>query len=299
MKSFSLLAVVIVMALVWLSCGEGIGPLSPMSDQGVQPSGKPHFLSATVTKGSRNPAVTIPVHAVQVADNVFDLGHAVDVDGTPVQGFMIIHPKDGFAKPSGSPGGGKKDKGGGGGESTCFAFMAKGAKWKTVEPWIVNPTNTTGLSGSFVFSNLGADIQKWEDASGINILGDGSSTTATLVADTQSPDDNNEVYFADVSSSGAIAVTIVWGVFGGPPFNRRLVEWDQVYDDVDFDWSAAGEAGKMDFENIASHEIGHALGMGHPSDDCTEETMYRFAGTGEIKKRDLNAGDIAGINELY
>lgn len=77
------------------------------------------------------------------------------------------------------------------------------------------------------------------------------------------------------------------------------MEWDQVYDDVDFDWSDNGEAGKMDFEEIATHELGHAVGLGHPEDSCTEETMYRYASLGETKKRDLNTGDIAGIATLY
>jgi hypothetical protein len=39
--------------------------------------------------------------------------------------------------------------------------------------------------------------------------------------------------------------------------------------------------------------------MGHPTDTCVNETMYRFASEGETKKIDLNAGDIAGINDLY
>ena len=55
----------------------------------------------------------------------------------------------------------------------------------------------------------------------------------------------------------------------------------------------------MDFENIATHEIGHSVGMGHPPDECIDETMYRFADYGETGKRDLNSGDIAGINDLY
>jgi len=42
-----------------------------------------------------------------------------------------------------------------------------------------------------------------------------------------------------------------------------------------------------------------AAGLGHPDDSCTEETLYRFAAFGETKKRTLNTGDIAGINELY
>ena len=55
----------------------------------------------------------------------------------------------------------------------------------------------------------------------------------------------------------------------------------------------------MDFENIATHELGHTVGMGHPSDYCTEETMFRFASAGETKKQTLEAGDIAGISKLY
>ncbi len=97
-----------------------------------------------------------------------------------------------------------------------------------------------------------------------------------------------------------IGVTIVWGFFRGAPRNRELVEWDMVFDDDHFEWGFdVADPTKMDFENIATHEIGHAAGMGHPDSTCTEETMYAFADFGETKKRDLNAGDIAGISELY
>lgn len=252
---------------------------------------QPNRVPATNNKAKEPVPVVIPANAVEVADGVFSLGTARDIDGRIVEGFMFVDYKKENAKPPWA--------GGGGGATKCFSFLAKGAKWKQLEPWIANPNNTRGLANDFVFNNLGLDIQKWEDASLINILGDGSTTTTTLIADTSSPDGQNEVYFGDVDSAGAIAVTIVWGFFSGPPSLRELVEWDQVYDQVDFDWSNTGEAGKMDFENIATHEIGHSVGMGHSPDECIEETMYRFASAGETKKRDLNAGDIAGINELY
>jgi hypothetical protein len=253
----------------------------------AQPPGKERV--AAESKGGA--VVTIPSHAIEVAPGMFSLGQGVDVDGSIVEGYVIYHHKSGHKSGPGAGG----DPGG----STCFAFLANGAKWKSVEPWVVNPENGEGLSDSFVLSNLALDIQKWEVESGADILGDGSLTASILVADTSSPDNVNEVYFGDVDGSGAIAVTIVWGVFRGPPGQRGLVEWDQVYDDVDFNWSSAGEANKMDFENIAVHELGHAVGMGHPGDDCTEESMFRFASEGETKKRDLNAGDIAGIQDLY
>lgn len=234
----------------------------------------------------------LPANAVQVADNLYSLGTAFDKkSGKQVEGYAIIHRKDGAAK----SGNAKRTA------TACYGFLAKDAKWKGApESWIVNPVNTRGLEPAFVFDTLAAGITKWEDAAGFNILGNGATTDATLVADTSVPDNQNEVYFADIDGSNTIAVTIVWGIFGGPPSNRQLVEWDQVYDDVTFDWSMSGEAGKMDFENIATHELGHSVGMGDLyTSSCIDETMYGYASTGEIKKQTLNAGDIIGINKLY
>ena len=73
-----------------------------------------------------------------------------------------------------------------------------------------------------------------------------------------------------------------------------------VMNDPDYTWGdAAVNNALMDLQNIITHEEGHALGLAHPSDICTEETMYRFATNGETKKRDLNTGDIAGVKNLY
>lgn len=251
---------------------------------------KPNFVA--VDNPSRN-SFKIPAHAVQISEGVFSLGAARDVDGRLVQGFMFIHDKRENAKPAGAGGSSKG--------SACYAFLSKGAKWKTVEPYIVDPSNAAVLDEGFVRSNLAFDIQKWETAAGanINILGDENVSGVVNRTNIGNLNGKNEVVFANVGSSGAIAVTIVWGIFSGPVMGRELVEWDQVYDDADFGWSSSGQAGKMDFENIATHELGHSVGMGHPSSGCTEETMYAFASFGETKKRDLNTGDIAGINVLY
>lgn len=233
----------------------------------------------------------LPANIVQVADDVYSLGAAFDKkSGEQVEGYAFIHRKDGVVKP-----GAAKTK-----AIVCYGFLAKDAKWKVVEPWIVSPANSRGLDTTFVFENLAGNIAKWENAAMFDILGDGIITDVTLSADTVSPDSQNEIYFADIADSDTIAITIVWGVFGGPSFNRRLVEWDQVYDDATFDWSMAGEPEKMDFENIATHEIGHSVGMGDLyNSSCTGETMYGYAAFAETIKRDLNNGDILGINKLY
>ena len=103
----------------------------------------------------------------------------------------------------------------------------------------------------------------------------------------------------NLGPTDTIAYTIVWGIFIGPPQGRELVEWDATFNTAYLFGNFDGTATLMDYQNIATHEFGHALGLAHPDDTCTEETMYRFADFNETKKRDLNSGDIAGINDLY
>lgn len=254
------------------------------------------------TASLKTPGTTKTLVLPPAADSspVIFLGTALDpATGQQVEGWAIIHRQ---TNPAGSSGAKPR-------ASICYSYLAKGAKWRTVEPWIVNPANTRGLEGTTVFGVLSGGVSKWEDATdgvvgnggGVDVLGPGSTTTAALAADTVSPDGQNEVYFADISDANAIAVTVVWGIFSGPLSGRQLVEWDQVYDDTTFDWSAeaAGVAGKMDFDNIATHELGHSLGMSDLYNTCVEETMYGYSAAAETKKRDLNLGDITGVNALY
>lgn len=255
---------------------------------------------------AKNPVV-IPAHAVEVAPGVFYLGKALD-KGRVVEGYaMFVKPGtecgNGICEPSENARKCPEDCTGEDPEepdtSSCYTFLARGAKWKSVEDYIVDPVNTRGLDGEFVRDNLVEDIGKWETEAGVDILGN-EITGIVDGADLESPDNKNEVMFADVDYEGAIAVAIIWGYFGGPPPFRELVEWDMVFDDVDFDWSAAGEVDKMDFENIATHELGHAVGLGDLyNSGCSEQTMYGYAEFGETKKQTLESGDTTGIQKLY
>lgn len=71
--------------------------------------------------------------------------------------------------------------------------------------------------------------------------------------------------------------------------------------DTDFTWGdATTNPAVMDLQNIATHELGHGVGLGDLYDTvCIDETMYGYSTEGETSKRDLNAGDIVGIQELY
>jgi hypothetical protein len=235
--------------------------------------------SAGASTANARPA--LPPGAVQVADGVYSLGTRT-VHGKQLQGFAFVDR---------ARAGGNAKKGG----SSCFAYLARDTRWLGAEPWSVDDSNAP-ISGMATL--LAKDVGTWEGAAGADILGNGS-VDRSYDANTSTVDDRNGAEFAPIADAGVIAVTYTWGVFGGPPQGRQLVEWDMVFDSDSFAWSTTGATNAMDFENIATHELGHAMGLGHPSNTCTEETMYAFASLGETKKRDLNAGDVQGIDGLY
>jgi len=203
----------------------------------------------------------LPANATQIARDIYDLGTGMH-DGEQIRGYAFIHRKDEAARPSNPGGGNKKDNTSG---STCYTFIGNGAKWKTAEDYIIDSTNLSGMSQSYVENGITTATGLWEnEVPGVNIFGNHVAGTVDG-ADTSTPlDDKNEIYFADIidpaiDSNNTIAVTVVWGVFTGPTRNRRLVEWDQVYNEAFTFGDASSNTGIMDFLGIAAHEVGHAI----------------------------------------
>jgi hypothetical protein len=55
--------------------------------------------------------------------------------------------------------------------------------------------------------------------------------------------------------------------------------------------------GEVDMQNVITHEAGHFLGLGHSN--VSSATMASHGWVGEIKKRDLDPDDIAGLCAIY
>ena len=238
-------------------------------------------VAAVAAPGGSGSRPAVPPGAVEIAPDVYYLGKR-NANGVEVEGIAVVHRARADRKPGGGGGG-------------CFTYLASGAKWLSAEPWSVD---ASGAPVSGMASLMTTDVGTWETAAGADIFGNGASDSS-YDAVTSDVDERNGAEFGPIADAGVIAVTYTWGIFGGPPKNRQLVEWDMIFDSDSFSWSTNGAAGAMDFRNIDTHELGHAMGLGHPSGSCAEETMYAFASLGETKKRDLNAGDVAGINGLY
>ena len=107
--------------------------------------------------------------------------------------------------------------------------------------------------------------------------------------------DGHNVVSWDYPEEDYIGVCCTWYIAS----TGEIVECDIVFNDY-YTWSSTGEPGKMDIQNIATHEFGHTLNLGdlYGSGD-TEKTMYGYGSAGETKKRTLHQDDIDGICYIY
>lgn len=160
--------------------------------------------------------------------------------------------------------------------SACAALM--GPKWATpATTYRVDAAVPTAWSPV-----LQTAAQSWTNA--------GSKFAFSLNA--SSP---HLVALGDLGAGGPLASTRVEYYQS----SQQLVKFSMTFN-TRYTWSTTGEAGKFDVQGVATHELGHALGLTHPSAAaCSEETMWASAGTGETKKRSLEAGDKDGVTSLY
>ncbi|MFQ6105069.1 MAG: matrixin family metalloprotease [Candidatus Glassbacteria bacterium] len=104
-------------------------------------------------------------------------------------------------------------------------------------------------------------------------------------------DGYNQLSWDPAPINDYIAVTYNYGWFY---INETDISFNSNYL-----WNCEGNPSwnEMDVQNIATHELGHSLGLGHTS--YYNATMYAYADYGETKKRSLHWDDIDGIEYLY
>jgi len=141
-----------------------------------------------------------------------------------------------------------------------------------------------------VTSALQASFNAWTGAPNITVRTDGSVTRYTA-------NRQKDLLFGKTGSS--IATTYTWRWSDG------LIESDVVFNSNLAWFQASTESDgcnetipKYDVRNIATHEMGHVYGLGHPS-GARFETMYAYGYTGETLKWSPTAGDRAGITAIY
>jgi len=258
---------------------------------------------------------TFFVVAVLLAAIVFVSAYPAPA-GQPVKGSdrvlssrTFIHFRKAHVKPpwAGGGGGGKP----GGKDQGYYTYLSKGAKWKTVEEFRLNANcgeNASSAPKALIAAAVAAGMSEWETHAGADVF------DAIVDNELVSYKDGayrgwNTISFGDYGDPNVIGVARVWGYFSGKPDQREIIEAHIQLNDPPFEWGDATVDGDgdgspdhwiMDVQNILTHELGHAAGMGDVyQPEAGEETMYGYSGEGETKKRDLYTGDKTGIGELY
>jgi matrixin len=170
------------------------------------------------------------------------------------------------------------------------AYTLTGAKWnRTPIDYYINTTNLD-LPGAAVEAAVRAGADSWAQQSNANFAfhyaGASGLTTNTL-------DSVNVVMFRNASSGQAIATTYYWSNSSGL-LDADIVFWDAAFQ---FFTGTTGCSGGFYIEDIAAHEFGHALGMGHST--STAATMFPSVSSCNQSNRVLDADDLSGVLALY
>jgi len=181
--------------------------------------------------------------------------------------------------------------------SQSWGYVLNGVDWNwcpgmpMCENYEINPNCADGSAGTpsdqIAYIQNGADA--WTNEGNANFAFHYGGTTTI---DDWAYDGHNVCTFV-MYSTGSIATTYYW--FSG----GNIYECDIVFNDLDYQWNGVGDPAynEMDIWNIAAHEFGHWLSLGHS--EYYWATMYAYADYGETYKRDLYFDDIDGIQAIY
>jgi len=237
-------------------------------------------------------ALAISGIAVAISNQGVDKAKAPDLEK-----IEFIHYKKGYGKPEAA----KAPK-----APTGYAFLGKYGKtylkWTALPvSYVINPTNPQSLPESFVDSAVFNSAETWDASTSKELMNDTYATDSTAAYGVQ--DYKNTISFGDYPTEGVIAVTTVWY----NPATKAIVEFDVMFD-TDWTWGDLGNtesppvegATVMDLQNIATHELGHGVGLADVYDTAwSTVTMYGYSDYGETQKRTLETPDITGLQTLY
>ena len=185
-------------------------------------------------------------------------------------------------------------------------------------PFSINPSGFPAGGIDAIMNSF----QAWEDVATATISFTYSGTTTI---DTIGHDGTNVILWITNSADWTHGATVAaYTTTYVDASSGRILGADVEFNGTpeytqNYPWSASGEPGKLDIENMLTHELGHFIGIDHICDagypdncqkpysltcrPCSptdrEATMYHLMDLGETKKRTLEQDDIDAVSFLY
>lgn len=103
-------------------------------------------------------------------------------------------------------------------------------------------------------------------------------------------EDNSSGYFP--SGSATVAVTPVWFYSSG-----RISDADVLFNGGGFEFTTSNEEGRFDVQDVATHELGHLLGLDHSG--WAGASMYPYVDESVTLHRSLSADEVGGLRHAY
>jgi uncharacterized protein (TIGR03437 family) len=95
----------------------------------------------------------------------------------------------------------------------------------------------------------------------------------------------------EIDISGALAVSFIGSE------NGEIIDLFVVFNGNQFTWATDGKSGAIDVREVATHEIGHCIGLDHSP--IGTSTMFPTTGFGRIQNRSLTFDDRFAASAVY
>lgn len=165
----------------------------------------------------------------------------------------------------------------------------------------LNPAGSDNLPFSQVEQALMAAFQSWEDIPSSAIaFRRGPNTTSTAGGN----DDVLQLFWLENSTTtpdglnltGALAISRTTAFSTGARAGE-IVDGSLVFNGNEFQWGVNGAANVADIGEVATHEIGHLIGLSHTP--IGGATMFPRSGVGRTSGRSLESDDIIAASVAY
>jgi hypothetical protein len=190
---------------------------------------------------------------------------------------------------------------------TLFGSV-KSIKWaQSPVRWLSSNASTPGVSATAFQQAAQAAFATWEAVPSATVAFQfGGFTNATP------SDDGDGLSVLGFEEHGDLDRTLAATGFTIDVVSGAIIESDIFFNSA-FAWSTSGAANAYDLQSVATHEIGHFIGLGHSALGETElqagggrrvlaasSVMFPIAfGRGITLDRTLQPDDIAGVSTLY